>query len=108
MSATRKRILITGAVLVAAGAGGAVALAGSGDDERATGPEAEAAAAAAVKIAGGGRAEGVERDAEGRRVWEVEVTRPDGTTLEVDLDAALKQVAGERDDDEGGAADDDD
>ena len=102
MSAMRRRILIVGAVLVAAGAGGTVALAGGDDDERTTGPEADAAAAAAVKIAGGGTAASVERDVEGRRVWEVEVTKTDGTNLEVDLDAALKQIAAERDDDRGG------
>ncbi len=61
-----------------------------------------------MKIAGGGRAAGVERDAEGKRVWEVEVTRADGTTLEVDLDAALRQVAAEREDDGSGEADDND
>ena len=97
MSRTLKRILIAAAVLVAAGAGGAVAVqAGSGDDEVTTGPQADRAGAAAVKIAGGGSAASVERDAEGDRVWEVEVTKADGTTLEVDLDAALQRVAAER------------
>ena len=99
MSKNLKRILIAGAVLVAAGAGGAVAVqAGSGDDESPRAPEADRAGAAAVKIAGGGSAASVERDAEGNRVWEVEVAKPDGTTLEVDLDAALEQVAAEPDD----------
>ncbi|HEV2774323.1 MAG TPA: hypothetical protein VGV90_01915, partial [Solirubrobacteraceae bacterium] len=73
-----------------------------------TGPQAERAGAAAVKIAGGGSAASVERDAEGRRVWEVEVAKADGTTLEIDLDAALKQVAAERDDSDSGEADDSD
>ena len=107
MSKNFKRTLIAGVILVAAGAGGAAAVqAGSGDDETATGPQADRAGAAAVKIAGGGSAASVERDAEGRRVWEVEVTKADGTTFEVDLDAALKQVAAERDDSESGEADD--
>jgi len=102
-----KRILLAGIVLVAAGAGGAVAVqAGSGDDQSATGPQSERAGAAAVKIAGGGSATSVERDAEGDRVWEVEVAKPDGTTLEVDLDAALRRVAAEPEDTETGERDD--
>ena len=107
MSRSLKRILIAGAVLVTAGAGGAAAVqAGSGDDAVATGAEADRAGAAAVRIAGGGSAASVERDAEGRRVWEVEVTKADGSTLEIDLDAALEQVAAEADDSEGGEPDD--
>ena len=34
--------------------------------------------------------------------WEVELTRPDGATVEVDLDAAFKALATDRDDDRGG------
>jgi hypothetical protein len=34
--------------------------------------------------------------------WEVELTRPDGATVEVDLDAAFKVLATDRDDDRGG------
>ena len=108
MSRSLKRILIAGAVLVTAGAGGAAAVqAGSGDDAVATGAEADRAGAAAVRIAGGGSAASVERDAEGRRVWEVEVTKADGSTLEIDLDAALAQVAAEADDSDDGERDDD-
>ena len=107
MSKNFKRILIAGVALVAAGAGGAAAVqAGSGDDAVATGAQADRAGAAAVKIAGGGSAASVERDAEGKRVWEVEVAKPDGTTLEVDLDAALQRVAAEADDTESGEPDD--
>jgi hypothetical protein len=107
MSNSLKRVLIATAVLVTAGAGGAAAVhAGSGGDQVATGAQADRAGAAAVKIAGGGSAASVERDAEGRRVWEVEVTQADGTTLEVDLDAALRQVAAEPDDADSGEADD--
>ena len=107
MTKNIKRSLIAAVVLVAAGAGGAAAVqAGSGDDETATGPQADRAGAAALQIAGGGSAASVERDAEGRRVWEVEVTKADGTTIEIDLDAALKQVAAERDDAETGESDD--
>jgi hypothetical protein len=107
MSRSLKRILIATAVLVTAGAGGAAAVqAGSGDDKVATGAQADRAGAAAVKIAGGGSAASVERDAEGNRVWEVEVTKADGSTLEVDLDASLHRLAAEPDDDDSGEADD--
>ena len=102
-----KRILITATVLVAAGVGGTAAVqAGSGDDDVTTGPQAERAGAAAVKIAGGGTVASVERDAEGDRVWEVEVTQADGTAREVDLNAALQRVAAERDDSDSGEPDD--
>jgi len=108
VSKSLKRILIAGVVLVTAGAGGAAAVqAGSGDDAVATGAQADRAGAAAVRIAGGGSAASVERDAEGRRVWEVEVTKADGSTLEIDLDAALEQVAAEADDTKLGEPDDD-
>ena len=59
-----------------------------------------------MQIAGGGNATSVARDGEGSRVWEVEVARADGTTLEVDLNAALERVGAEPDDDDSGEADD--
>lgn len=52
----------------------------------ATGPEASAATAAALRVTGGGTANSVERDGEDGATWEVEVTRPDGTTVDVRLD----------------------
>ena len=95
----RLRMVVTvglaGVVLVTLLAGGAVALARVLDDpdQDVTGPEADKAAAAAVDAAGGGgRATAIERDNEGRAVWEVEVTRPDGTLVEVRIDSSHRVV----------------
>jgi hypothetical protein len=104
-----RRLLITGAAVLALGVGGVgIAQAVGGDDERATGPEADRAKQAAVESAGGGRAVGVERESEGRSSWEVEVRRPDGSQVEVDLSRDLERVAAESDDDRGEQGGDDD
>jgi hypothetical protein len=101
--ARRRKLLIGGAVVLALGAGGVgLAQAVSGDDEQATGPDAERAKAAAVRLAGGGSAVAVEREDEGRSAWEVEVRRPDGSVLEVDLTRGLERAAAESDDDSRG------
>src|SRR5215210_128042 len=84
--------------LVAAGAG--VAL-GSGDsddgDAGVTGPEADAATAAALKATNGGKANSVERDSENGATWEVEVTRTDGSQVDVRLDENFALVVIEPD-----------
>jgi len=78
--------------------GGAVALAGNGDDaEHVTGPEADAATSAALHATGGGHANAVERDTEDGATWEVEVTKRDGTTVDVRLDDHLGVVVIEGD-----------
>lgn len=104
MSMSRKRLLVVGAVLAvaAAGAGGAYALAAD-DDVNVTGPEADKATAAALVITGGGKANSVERDSEDGAVWEVEVTKPDGQTVDVRLDAdyGLVVVEGDSEDEDG-------
>jgi hypothetical protein len=108
MTRTRK-LLIAGAAVLALGAGGVgIAQAVGGDEEQATGPEADRAKQAAVESAGGGRAVGVERENEGRSSWEVEVRRPDGGEVEVDLSRDLKRVAAESDDDDRGEQGEDD
>jgi hypothetical protein len=73
--------------LVAGGAGIALG-SGAGDDGegRVTGPEADAATAAALKATNGGKANAVERDSENGATWEVEVTRTDGSQVDVRLD----------------------
>lgn len=88
-----------GVVLLAvAGAGVAVAATGDdGDEGRASGPQARKAVAAALQLTGGGRANAVERDTEKGATWEVEVTRPDGVTVDVRLDADYGLVAIDRD-----------
>jgi Peptidase propeptide and YPEB domain len=96
----RKRVLGAGAAIALAAAvtGGGVAIA-SGDDGDAhvTGPQAEAATAAALAATHGGRANAVERDGENGATWEVEVTKPNGKTVDVRLDENYKVVVIEGD-----------
>ena len=67
------------------GTGAAIA---SGDDGESSvsGPQADAATSAALAATKGGTANSVEGDGENGATWEVEVTRPDGTTVDVRLD----------------------
>ncbi len=96
----RKRTLGAGAAIALAAAvtGGGVAIA-SGDDGEAhvTGPQAEAATAAALDATNGGKANAVERDGENGATWEVEITKPDGATVDVRLDEQLEGVVIEGD-----------
>ncbi len=68
------------------------------EDESVSGPGAEKAKAAAVGITNGGTANSVERDDENGATWEVEVTKPDGQTVDVRLDESYELVAVEGDD----------
>lgn len=64
-------------------------MAAGGDDDgdaTVTGRAADAATAAALKATDGGTANSVERDSENGATWEFEVTRTDGTTVDVRLD----------------------
>ena len=90
----RRKLVIGGAVVLALGAGGVgLAQAVGGDsEEQVTGPDADRAKAAAVKLVGGGKAVGVERDDGGGAAWEVEVEKADGGEVEVRLTSDLKQV----------------
>jgi len=99
----RRTLLVTGAVgtVVVLGAGAAVASGGgdSGDDGdvTVTGSQADRATEAALEITGGGHANSVERDSENGATWEVEVTKPDGDTVDVRLDEAYNLVVVEGD-----------
>ena len=98
-----------GLALAAGGVGATVAASGSDDaDEQARGPAAQRAREAALKLYSGGTVTGIERDVEGRRVWEVEVRRADGTTVDVDLTSELRRLGAETDDPESTSARDDD
>ena len=103
----RKNPLFVGsaAVLLAAatGTGIAVAAGDSGDDGDATvtGRVADRARAAALDATGGGRVNAVERDSEDGATWEVEVTRRDGTTVDVRLDDHYQLVVVEGDQERG-------
>jgi uncharacterized membrane protein YkoI len=101
MERTRRLIIIAAATtaLAAAGAGTAIAVSGGDDadgDRQATGAGADRARAAALAITGG-IANAVERDSEDGATWEVEVTKPDGTTVDVRLDADFGLVVVEQD-----------
>jgi uncharacterized membrane protein YkoI len=92
------------AMLVALGGAG-IAYANGGDsEEQATGPEAEKAKSAAIAAVGGGTVTEVERndgdDGYGTSgVYEVAVTREDGSQVEVHLDGDYNVVGQEADDD---------
>lgn len=90
----RKRIVwIVLAVGALVGVTGTIAFANGGDSEGGvTGPEADRAVQAALGITGGGNANAVERDSEGGATWEVEVTTPAGTVVDVRLDEGFGLV----------------
>lgn len=96
MDIKRKAFVAGGAALALAlgGVGVASALGGGDDgDERAMGPDAARARAAALRLVPGGTANAVERDTEKGATWEIEVRRPDGSTVDVRLGAGLEKVA---------------
>lgn len=103
-----KKSLAGIAVLAALGVGGAALVQASGDDDEgtATGPGADAAKSAALKIIKGGDVNAVERDDEKGATWEVEVTKPDGSTVDVRLGRSYELVAVDGDDEDGDADDD--
>jgi hypothetical protein len=105
----KKRLIfiVAGIATLAALALGGVAIAGSqgvgplGDDEASlSGPAADRATAAALKITGGGKANAVERDSEHGATYEVEVTKPNGKTVDVYLDASYNLVSVDGDSEE--------
>ena len=107
MQRTRKLIVVAAATtaLAAAGAGTAIAVAGGGEGgAQATGAGADRARAAALAITGGGTANAVERDSENGATWEVEVTQPDGITVDVRLDERFGLVVVEPDSERGDGA----
>ena len=99
---TRTKVLAVGAAAVALAAGGAgMAIAGGGGEndaaEQVSGPAADQATKAALDITGGGTANSVERDSENGATWEVEITKPDGQTVDVRLDQDYHLVVVEGD-----------
>jgi uncharacterized membrane protein YkoI len=93
-----RKLIIGTAALAVLFAGGGVAVAAGHDDGGPLPPEArQRATTAALDATGGGRVNSVERDSENGATWEVEVTRPDGTTVDVRLDARYRVVVVEGD-----------
>jgi hypothetical protein len=100
-----KGALITGTVIAALAVGGvAIAGAAGGDDdgdERAiSGTALDRASAAALDHTGGGRVTETEAGDE-ESYYEVEVTRGDGSQVDVQLNRAFEVVGSEGDDDRG-------
>jgi hypothetical protein len=100
-----KGALITGTVITALAVGGvAIAGAAGGEDdggERAIGgPALERATEAALDHTGGGRVTETETGDE-ESYYEVEVTRGDGSQVDVQLDRDFRVVGSEGDDDRG-------
>jgi uncharacterized membrane protein YkoI len=97
----RRKILIAGASALALGAGTAGVALGTGGDDDATeraisGSALERASAAALDHTGGGQVSGTEVGDE-ESYYEVEVTRGDGSQVDVQLDRDFKVVGGESD-----------
>jgi len=99
----RKRVIVAGVALgaaVAATAGG-IAVAGNGDDGPASHQyseqQADHAKQAALDATGGGTVNSVESDSENGATYEVEVTKPDGSTVDVRLDDSFEVVVIEGD-----------
>jgi len=88
------------AMLLALGGAGIAYANGGGSEERVTGPQAEKAKSAAIAAVGGGNVTEVERDdGNGTGAFEVEVTRDDGSQVEVHLDGGHNVVGQEADED---------
>jgi hypothetical protein len=90
---------VAGVAVLAIG-GSALASVGGDDDGDGslTGKQADQATQAALAATHGGTANSVERDGENGATWEVEVTRTDGTTVDVRLDEQYHVVVIESDD----------
>ena len=102
----RKTAIVAGLVLAAAAIGGGAAIAAGGDDDASdapiTGAALARAKAAALAHTGGGKVTETEVGDE-ESLYEVEVTLPDGSHVDVQLDERFQVVGseGDGDDDEG-------
>ena len=101
---SRRTAVVSAAVLVVAAIGGGAAIAGGGDDDATetpiTGAALAKAKAAALAETGAGRVTGTEAGDE-ESAYEVEVTRPDGSQVDVQLDGSFKVVSAKDDGHEG-------
>jgi uncharacterized membrane protein YkoI len=100
-----KGAVIAAGAIAALGVGGAaIAGAASGDDngkdKAITGQALDRASAAALKAAGGGKVSGTEVNDE-ESYYQVEVTKTDGSHVDVQLDSGF-QVVGQHGDQEDG------
>ena len=110
MKASKKTLVAVAAALTALGIGGAAIAGAAGGDDDATdkpiaGQALDQAKAAALDSTAGGRVTETEAgDEEG--AYEVEVTRDDGSQVDVHLDKQFNVLGSESDDEKEGAEDD--
>jgi uncharacterized membrane protein YkoI len=95
MVSRRRRVIVAAVVVATLGAGGAAVAFASGDDDSSdkpiTGSALDRAKAVALQHTGGGRVSGTEvGDEEG--YYEVEVTRGDGSQVDVHLTRDFKLI----------------
>ncbi|ROR92663.1 PepSY domain-containing protein [Nocardioides aurantiacus] len=100
----RKRVLVPAVAVVALGVGGTV-WAGTASADQVGGGERDRVSAAALRTVGEGRVTSVETSDDRGEAYEVEVTRADGTEVDVVLDDELG-VVGREDDRADGDRDD--
>jgi hypothetical protein len=89
-------LIIAGVIAIVGVAlgGAAIANARMGDDgEALTGSTLQQASTAALKATGGGRVTETEYDSEKGATYEVEVTRADGSQVDVRLDGSFRVIA---------------
>jgi uncharacterized membrane protein YkoI len=104
MKKRTKALIAAGAVVaVTAGVGTGVAVASGGEEDSSpiTGAALDRASAAALAETGGGRVTETEAGDE-ESYYEVEVTRRDGSQVDVQLDRSFRVVGSSADDDHGG------
>lgn len=111
MTGRQKLALAAASLVVVGGASAGYAIAAGGDDDEneapITGDALVQASEAALQHTGGGRVSDTEVGDE-ESLYEVEVTRSDGSQVDVQLDANFNVVGSERDDEsEDGSGDDD-
>ena len=103
----KRTAVLTGVVATVAATlvGGGVAIANGGDDgvvsHQYTSAQADQARKAALEATGGGKVNSVETDSENGATYEVEVTKPDGDTVDVRLDEKFAVVVIEGDSEKG-------
>ncbi len=106
------KVLAGAAVVATAALGGSAIARATGPfddgDLQLRGPEAERARAAALEATDGGTVNAVERDTENGATYEVEVTRTDGSTVDVRLDESFALVVIEGDSETADSEEDED
>src|SRR5688500_18488005 len=93
-------VLVAGGTAIAGAAGGDDDRGDRGDDRAITGTALERAGDAALKATGGGKVTETEQGDE-ESYYEVEVTKPDGSEVDVQLDRAFRVVGTKADHEDG-------